>query len=122
MTWVIERDAADWLNSIIGMKIFVGIAPENAKEPFGVLQMISTGSVRSLSFFHPLLQLDVFGENPQEAISKAEAAIGMIDRTDAQYGSTLFDSIRAERASLIHVEDGTWKVPIEITANCIRRQ
>lgn len=119
--WIIEKDMADFLNGNLGMKVFLELAPENAKEPFCVLTGISTGAVRSLGFFHPEFQLDVFGKTAADAISRAEDIVLAINGTDARQGSTLFDSIRAERVSLIHVEDGSWKAPIEITANCIRR-
>ena len=67
-------------------------------------------------------QLDIFEKTPEKAIMAAERIILLLNGSDAGYGSTLFDSMRLERASLIRVEDGTWKVPIEITANCIRRK
>lgn len=120
--WIIEKDAVDYLNKSIGMKVFHEIAPENAAEPFAVLTTITTGATRALSFFHPMFQLDIFEKTPQEAISKAEETVLRLNGTDAEYGLTLFDSIRAERVSLIRVEDGSWKAPIEITANCIRRR
>ena len=120
--WIIEKDMADLLNGRLGMKVFLALAPENAKEPFAVLTMIVPGAVRTLHFFRPTFQLDVFGRTPQEAIEKAEGIVLQINGEDAECGSTLFDSIRAERASLLRVEDGSWKAPIEITANCIRRK
>ena len=120
--WIVEKDLVDYLNSTLGMKAFMASAPEGESEPFAVLTMISPGAIRALSFFHPLFQLDVFTATPQEAIAKAEGIIARINGTDAAYGSTLFDSIRAERASLLRVEDGSWKAVIEITANCIRRE
>ena len=120
--WIVERDLVDLLNSTLGMDVFMSIAPENAKEPFAVLSTVNIGAVRPLSFFHPLFQLDAFASSPQEAITDAEGIISKINGTDAEYGSTLFDSIRAERASLLRVEDGSWKAVIEITANCIRRE
>lgn len=120
--WIIEKDMVDFLNSNLGMKVFLELAPENAKEPFSMLTGITVGAVRSLYFFHPTFQLDVFGKTAAEAISRAETIVLKLNGTDAEYGSTLFDSIRAERVSLIHIEDGSWKAPIEITANCIRRK
>lgn len=120
--WIIEKDAVDYLNKALGMKVFLELAPENAKEPFGVLTGITTGAVRKLRFFHPMLQLDIYEKTAAAAITKAEEVVLALNDTDAEYGSTLFDSIRAERVSLIHVEDGSWKAPIEITANCIRRK
>ena len=120
--WIIEEDMINFLNERLGMKVFLNLAPENATEPFAALTLITTGAVRSLTFFHPLFQLDIFAKSPQEAITLSEGIVLKINGTDAEYGSTLFDSIRAERVSLIHVEDGTWKAPVEITANCIRRK
>lgn len=120
--WIIEKDMVDYLNKTIGMKAFLELAPENAKEPFSVLTGITSGAVRPLSFFRPTFQLDIFEKTPEKAIIAAERIILLLNGSDAGYGSTLFDSMRLERASLIRVEDGTWKVPIEITANCIRRK
>ena len=120
--WIIEKDMVDYLNGCLGMPVFMALAPENAKEPFAVLTPITTGAVRSLTFFHPMFQLDAYGKTAQEAITEAERIILRINGKDVESGSTLFDSMRLERASLIRVEDGTWKVPIEITANCIRRK
>lgn len=120
--WIIEKDAVDYLDSALGIKVYLCTAPDNSEEPFAVLTPITGGAIRALSYFHPLMQLDVFGKTAQEAIREAERIILLLNGSDAKYGSTLFDSIRAERASLIRVEDGTWKAPIEITANCIRRR
>lgn len=120
--WIIEKDMVDFLNGNLGMKVFLELAPENAKEPFSVLTGITAGAVRPLCFFHPTFQLDVFENTAAKAISRAEAVVLKLNGTDAESGSTLFDSIRAERVSLIRVEDGSWKAPIEITANCIRRK
>ena len=120
--WIIERDMVDYLQKTLGIPVFMGLAPENAKDPFAVLQTITTGAVRTLEFFHPLFQLDVYERTAEKATREAERVILFLNGTDAECDSTLFDSIRAERATLIRVEDGTWKVPIEITANCIRRR
>lgn len=121
-TWIIEKDMLDALGKALDFPVFLEIAPDKQKEPFGILRTISTGSIRNLDYFHPLFQLDAYERNPEKATRLAEETIGRINGMDAHAGITLFDSIRAERAMLIRVEDGTYKMPIEITANCIRRE
>lgn len=120
--WIIEKDMLEVLNEILGIPVFLAIAPERQREPFGVLNTIVTGRIRELSFFHPTFQLDVYERNPEKTTILAEQCIEKLHGSDAEASSTLFDSIRAERAMLIRVEDGTYKMPIEIKANCIRRQ
>ncbi|WP_320130252.1 DUF3168 domain-containing protein [uncultured Sphaerochaeta sp.] len=104
-----------------GTRIFYGLAPETATNPFAVLQDISPNAQREISTAKPRMQLDVFAADQYSASDIAEEIVLALIFTSFTSGETYFQSVTAERTKALRVEDGTWKVPIDIRFSCRRK-
>lgn len=120
---VFEKDLLSLMQTKIkNFPIYFQMAPQGTKEPFGVLQTVSTSGAIEVGVQKPWMQLDIYGKTQFEAVEKAEEALEVIQFYCGRKGETLFESIIGERKSLIECEDGTWKVPLDIRFYCRRIQ
>lgn len=119
-----EKDFLSLLQSrLTGIcSVFFQKAPQNAAEPFAVLQTITASGAIEVGVQRPWMQLDIYGVTEFETITVAEQAMDAIQFHSSRTGETLFEHIKAERSRMIKCEDGTWKVPIDIRFYCRRVQ
>ncbi len=120
---VFEKDFLSLLQEKLqDIPIYYQMAPQGTKEPFGVLQTITTSGAIEVGVQKPWMQLDIYTKTQFGAVETAEKALDAIQFYCGRRGETLFESIVAERKSLIKCEDGTWKVPLDIRFYCRRIQ
>lgn len=121
-----EKDFLGWLRdnqqmkSLFGTKIFWKLAPQKTTTPFAVLQDISSRGFREIDAACPRMQLDCYSGNEFMVIELAEAVETELFGKAFTYGNTLFSSVVAERAMVLKVEDGSFKVPVDIKLSCRR--
>lgn len=113
---VFERPFLQWMQERLQdlLPVFFEEADQTQQEPFGVLQTILTGATREVGMMRPLLQLDLYNADRFKVIELAETVIGRIQFMDMASDGLFFSCLQAERSRPIRVEDGTWKVPIDI--------
>lgn len=93
-------------------------AAKHTANPFCTLQSITNTGAREIRALRPTLQLDVFADNAYEATELAEMICGILNFQTFTFEGLYFSGVRAARSFCLEVEDGTFKVPIEITYHC----
>ena len=117
LTWLRRNPAVQLL---FGDRIFFGLAPAATANPFMTLQDISPNSNREIATAKPRMQIDCFATDQFEAAMLAEKLVLEIQFCSFTSGDTYFQSVRAERVQGMRVEDGSWKVPVDIRFSCRR--
>ena len=99
-------------------------APEgtSADEPFIVLSAITCGGAREAGVLHPLVQADCYAPDIYAAVTLAETLAGTVDGEPFTSEGMRFEGVRAERTAPIRVEDGSWKVPVQIRFSVMEEQ
>jgi hypothetical protein len=98
--------------------VFFEEAETKQKEPFLVLQPISSSGARDAGVLHPIVQLDVYHADRYAAVELAERITSDLYLQRAFFDGIRIESVVAERMQAIKVEDGTWKIPIRIRFFC----
>lgn len=120
---VFEKDFLSLLQEKLqDLPIYFQTAPQNAKEPFGVLQTVAAGGAMEVGVQKPWMQLDLYTKTQFSAVETAEKALDSIQFHCGRKGGTLFEGVVGERRGLMECEDGTWKVPLDIRFHCRRIQ
>lgn len=101
-----------------------GEAPEGtpADKPFIVLSAITCGGAREAGVLHPLVQADCYAPDIYAAVTLAETLAGTVDDEPFTSEGMRYEGVRAERTAPIRVEDGSWKVPVQIRFSVMEEQ
>lgn len=99
-------------------------APEgtSADEPFIVLSAITCGGAREAGVLHPLVQADCYAPDIYAAVTLAETLAEAVDNEPFTSEGMRYEGVRAERTAPIRVEDGSWKVPVQIRFSVMEEQ
>lgn len=113
---VFEKPFLNWLRERLGdmFPVFYAEADQGRGEPFAVLHTILTGATREAGMMRPLMQLDLYADDRFQAVELAETVVCRIQSVSMASEGLVFSCMQAERAQPLRVEDGTWKVPIDI--------
>jgi hypothetical protein len=113
---VFEKPFLSWLRERLGdmFPVFYAEADQDRGEPFAVLHTILTGATREAGMMRPLMQLDLYAADRFSAVELAETAVCRIQFISMASDGLVFSCMQAERVGPIRMEDGTWKVPIDI--------
>nr|WP_321265214.1 DUF3168 domain-containing protein [uncultured Sphaerochaeta sp.] len=121
-----EKDFLGWLRNnqqmkaLFGSRIFWKLAPKKTAMPFMVLQDINARGFREIDAACPRMQLDCYSDNEFAVVELAEAVEKELFGKAFVYGTTSFSSMLAERAMVLRMEDGSFKVPVDIKLSCRR--
>lgn len=113
---IFEKPFYEWLRSQLSeiVPVFYGEAGQEQSGAFAVLQTIHTGATREAGMMKPLMQLDLYHPDKFMVVETAESIIQSIHFFSLYRDGLIFSSLQAERTQQLRVEDGTWKVPIDI--------
>lgn len=104
--------------------VWEGEAPEGTgkDERFIVLQTVSAGGAREAGVLHPLVQADCYAPDIYAAVTLAETLAEAVDNEPFTSEGMRYEGVRAERTAPIRVEDGSWKVPVQIRFSVMEEQ
>lgn len=98
----------------LGMKAWFEEAPEDAAEPMMVLQSIRGDQELEIGLASFEVQVDVYSPDRFTAVEKADALVGILHHASFTVSGMFMTGFAARRTAPLKVEDGTWKVPVEI--------
>ena len=96
------------------MKFYFEMAPETAKEPFAVLFPITNQQSLESGSSRISMQLDVFHKTVFSALEMADRIVSLIHHVWFRTSEGYIQGIVAQRTPPLRVEDGTYKVPVDI--------
>lgn len=122
MTTVFEKGLLEHVQGLgLTERTWQGLAPEDTlpESEFIVLQTISAQGAREAGVLHPMVQADCYAPTIQRATVLAEKLVGALDLESFEADGMRYEGVRAERTGAIRVEDGTYKVPVQIYFSCM---
>lgn len=122
---VFERGMLAHIQSLrLAGRTWLEEAPEGtpADKPFIVLSVITCGGAREAGVLHPLVQADCYAPDIYAAVTLAETLAEAVDNEPFTSEGMRYEGIRAERTAPIRVEDGSWKVPVQIRFSVMEEQ
>lgn len=99
-------------------KVYFEEAPENVKEPFLVLYSISTSQILEIGAAVQRMQLDVFHTDRFKAMELADKLVVLLYHKSFRSEDVFISGLQAQRLAPLKVEDGTYKVPLDIRFIC----
>ncbi len=99
-------------------KVFYLEADVKTREPFAVLTPITIGGKKEIGVKQSLVQLDIFHKDRYRAVEIADDIANLMFHRSFTLDSWYVTGLSAERVQAIKVEDGSWKVPVEIRFMC----
>lgn len=94
------------------------IADKSAEEPFLVLTPINNRAKHEIGVKQPTFQLDVFDKDRYRAVEKADSLCTLLFHNSFTVQKYFLTGLYAERQMALQVEDGGWKVPVDIRLIC----
>lgn len=105
---------SDGLIAALGLPVHFLEAPEGQEGPFMVLQPIAGTQMLEIGVAETTMQLDVFHADRFKAVETADAVVSALYHTSHSVDGMFITGLSVQRAAPLRVEDGTWKVPVDI--------
>lgn len=94
--------------------VFFMEAPEGQEGAFMVLHPISGTQMLEIGVAQTSMQLDVFHADRFKAVESADSIVSLLYHTSHSVDGMFITGLSVQRTAPLKVEDGTWKVPVDI--------